>query len=527
MTTLYRISPPPAWFWFGADSQLLADGKLQTFEASDQVTPKAVSLDEDGTTLVTEVDFDSQGRLPPVYFANDAEYYIKILNSSGALVLDVNDFPPPYVGFEQQTIDVPNTDNHIINGQFYFPHTIPGTISQGQRIQIADGGWFYETDNSINSDNVEFESFVAGQVTVEGNPPRALKVSCDTVDSNEVYKYSGQALGDVSSFSGQQITFSAQFQSDTNATVEVIARQYFGTGGSPSPTVDFLVGTVECGTDFQKATFTVDIPTISGKTIGSNGDDSFQILTNYPIATIFTVQSTNYQQLNGDVEVEYLFQTKDEVGIETKAKALPRQDPDGADIGKSIRINSDNEQEWFEEVPSIPQDGTQEGYVLTVNSDDEAEWLPTAVPTGAVFMWPAAVAAPTGYLLVEGQTISRTTYAALFAVYGTTWGAGDGSTTFTMPDWRGRSPLGAGTGSGLTARTVGQTGGEETHVLTTPEIPSHSHNTYVDGTTAPFSIGVDFNGAIATGGTQTGLTGGGGAHNTMHPFAVTNWIVKT
>lgn len=73
---------------------------------------------------------------------------------------------------------------------------------------------------------------------------------------------------------------------------------------------------------------------------------------------------------------------------------------------------------------------------------------------------------PANTVLCDGSAISRTTYANLFAVIGTTWGAGNGSTTFNVPDLRGRAIIGSGTGSGLTARTLGtQNIGEETHQL--------------------------------------------------------------
>jgi microcystin-dependent protein len=74
--------------------------------------------------------------------------------------------------------------------------------------------------------------------------------------------------------------------------------------------------------------------------------------------------------------------------------------------------------------------------VTQVDGYTRAEADPRFVPSGAVFMF-AADAAPTGYLKANGATISRTTYATLFAVIGTTFGAGDGSTTFQLPDLRG------------------------------------------------------------------------------------------
>lgn len=86
-----------------------------------------------------------------------------------------------------------------------------------------------------------------------------------------------------------------------------------------------------------------------------------------------------------------------------------------------------------------------------------------------------STSAPEGWLLCDGSAVSRTTYADLFAVIGTSWGAGDGSTTFNLPNRAGRAAIGTGTGSGLTARTIGQTGGAETHTLTQTETPLKSH----------------------------------------------------
>ena len=133
---------------------------------------------------------------------------------------------------------------------------------------------------------------------------------------------------------------------------------------------------------------------------------------------------------------------------------------------------------------------------------------------------------PSGFIMLDGSAISRTTYAPLFALWGTTYGAGDGSTTFGLPDFRGRSIIGVGTGLGLTARTLGQTGGEELHTLQVSEMPSHQH-------TYPASTGAGGGGGNISettpfGSTSTNLafTGGGGAHNNMQPWFAANWIVR-
>lgn len=107
--------------------------------------------------------------------------------------------------------------------------------------------------------------------------------------------------------------------------------------------------------------------------------------------------------------------------------------------------------------------------------------LEARVPVGAVNMWVTGTA-PSGWLLCQGQAVSRSTYSALFSVLGTTYGAGDASTTFNLPDLRGRVPMGAGTGrnvadsANLTARTLGaKVSDTESTTLTSSHIPEHAH----------------------------------------------------
>jgi microcystin-dependent protein len=88
-----------------------------------------------------------------------------------------------------------------------------------------------------------------------------------------------------------------------------------------------------------------------------------------------------------------------------------------------------------------------------------------SVPTGGLMMWPT-VSPPTGFLLCNGSAVSRTTYAALFAVLGSTFGSGDGINTFNLPDYRNRTAIGAG---GLYA--AGANGGSKDAVVV-----SHTHN---------------------------------------------------
>jgi microcystin-dependent protein len=189
-----------------------------------------------------------------------------------------------------------------------------------------------------------------------------------------------------------------------------------------------------------------------------------------------------------------------------------------------------------------------------------------AVPIGSVTAF-AGSAAPSGWLLCGGQTVSRTQYSGLFLTIGTTYGAGDGSTTFALPDLRGRTIAGeddmGGTaanrltsgGAGINGIVLGATGGTETHTLTSAQMPSHTHtqdahghvissNSFAgdlqivvgprggDGAFYSFSdsgndAGVSAAVIYARNTTATNQsTGGGGAHTNTQPTMVLNYIIR-
>ncbi|MGB0574680.1 MAG: tail fiber protein [Alphaproteobacteria bacterium] len=102
--------------------------------------------------------------------------------------------------------------------------------------------------------------------------------------------------------------------------------------------------------------------------------------------------------------------------------------------------------------------------------------IPDAIPTGVMLDFASSGAVPSGYLLCDGSSVSRTTYADLLAAIATTWGVSDGSTTFDLPDSRRRVAVGAGgKGTGTLGNTLGDIGGSETLTLTVAEMPVHSH----------------------------------------------------
>jgi microcystin-dependent protein len=187
-------------------------------------------------------------------------------------------------------------------------------------------------------------------------------------------------------------------------------------------------------------------------------------------------------------------------------------------------------------------------------------------PIGSSFLYSSATPPNANYVVKNGQAISRTTYSALFALIGTTFGPGDGSTTFNIPNATNNFPIGAG---GLYA--LGATGGSTTHTLTNAEVPSGTYNAVSNSTSGSsvtdgghvhgertFSNGAGANNVVAntpnidiTGGTTsnatpttqsatTGITvattttttttvsdtNGGGAHSILNPYLAEYWMYR-
>lgn len=193
-------------------------------------------------------------------------------------------------------------------------------------------------------------------------------------------------------------------------------------------------------------------------------------------------------------------------------------------------------------------------------------------PPGSVTAY-AGTTEPNGWLFCYGQAVSRTTYARLFDIIGTTYGVGDGSTTFNVPDLRGRvvagqDDMGGSSANRLTSPidgdTLGAAGGTENHTLTEAEMPAHDHGgvTGADGShlhmiaadaasDTPLSdnptrqlADLSSGGGYALAGTTTAATvgetdteadhthtvasdGGGGAHNNVQPTLILNYIIRT
>lgn len=219
---------------------------------------------------------------------------------------------------------------------------------------------------------------------------------------------------------------------------------------------------------------TLNSPRVGTAILDSNGNEV--IITPATASAVNEITVTNSATGN-DVQVTVTGDDTD-IGLKIKAKGTGKVKLGTAEL----------------QVPNT--DGTAGQFMQTDGSGNLSFGSATGVISGAILQW-ATGTAPTGYLLCDGSAVDRTTYATLFGIISTTYGAGNGSTTFNLPDMRGRAVIGVGTGT-----KVATFASRASNVITVTGLSNASNNEFQTGQAVLYS---------APSGAMTGLT-----HNTTY-----------
>lgn len=192
-------------------------------------------------------------------------------------------------------------------------------------------------------------------------------------------------------------------------------------------------------------------------------------------------------------------------------------------------IDYGNERKGIGGTPDLEMSDTSTN---SVQNKVVKEYIDNFIPKGVINTY-AGSTAPNGWLICDGSAISRSTYSDLFNVIGTTYGTGDGDTTFNLPDLKGKMPVGYDI-SDNDFSVIGKTGGEKKHTLTISEMPRHTHEEKAVGNPDSGGPGIrgTFNNQEGYGFTgystnvPTGDSGSNQPHNIMQPYITMNYIIK-
>ncbi len=332
--------------------------------------------------------------------------------------------------------------------------------------------------------------------------------------------------------------------------------QYFKTG-----TVDYLVGGVLYAYDAGTMNARYMYSSVSNALAGTNGYTSVTmdargeadvvvsgptklILKDAPNGnTVWTVDNVDEAasdifDSNGNELLKFVSTASavNEVTITNAATSgTPRIDASGGDTNVNLEVSSKGS-------GTLKLDGGATGTVdigttstgninlkrATVVTGSVTATGMAMCPTGTILPF-GGTSAPSGWLSCDGTAISRTTYSGLFAVLGTTWGVGNGTTTFNLPNLPRHTLVGVGgSGTATLSNTVGSTGGEETHTMTTGELVAHTHTYAQASSGAQFSTGGvnALTNSAGNPGQATSSTGSTTPFNVMQPSAVVMFIVN-
>jgi len=196
--------------------------------------------------------------------------------------------------------------NRIINGNFDFWQRGTSFTNPAANVYTADR-WALSYDGAGATRTISRQTFTLGQTEVPFNPTSYFRYLQGTAGSGGTFNVIYQPIENVRTFQGRTVTVSFFARGAASMTLpQIMLRQNFGTGGSPSASVDTsLVSNVNVTTSFAEYTYTVTLPSIAGKTLGNNGDDSLQLFIFLPVNATFTFDLAQIQLEEGTIATPF------------------------------------------------------------------------------------------------------------------------------------------------------------------------------------------------------------------------------
>lgn len=501
------LAPNARWQGRDQTGQPIVNGKLYTY-TNMTVVPKATYQDYQGSQPnLNPVILDGKGEAN-IYWAVDDLYTIKLFTEDDDEVYTQDNYP--IVGSNTVRILQESEVNIVRNEQFYFWDNgssfspVAGTGSQSNTDFICND-WLYSRVGTAYTVNITRQAFTLDQTDVPNNPKYFFRYNAATTPAGETNNRLYQRYSSVLTFAGDDVTVSLYAKSSTSSQINVYLTQDFGSGGSPSASVRTLVFQQNLTSEWARYNGTITLPTLLGKTLGTTANsDALVLEINFPNDVVATIDLCNVQIQQGDQLTPFPYETKDDQYHELN-------DPSAYGIFTTGDIKA------------------------TIKTVADAGWLMMADQTiGNI----GSGATSVGIGLKALYTLLWNNVADAYAPVSTGRGASaeadwNALKTITLLRTMGRALGGAGAGSGLTSRALGQFLGTETHTLSIAEMPAHDHPGSSQATSAHnpnFSPTNYITATDAPTGNSTPLTiaseGGGAAHTIMQPTTFFNYMIK-
>jgi hypothetical protein len=532
MTVAYLLAPIPKWVLLNNEGTAAGGAQLYTYHSLNKISPKAVYQDAGGTVAwQNPIIFDLNGTAGPFYWKVDSAdlsdtYYLEAYDSDGNLLWTIDDyFPPGTGGGGNVTTYIPFT-NYITNNQFinHIADTANPIGSTNLVICPSNHKGFtpalinpivatygvvgpdirFIKNNTNATDQITFPLFALSSAPLIGDvtPVDYIRYQCTNSPAGETYKnFQFPITQKVKNLSNTQMTFTLWAAvTATPVTINIYLRQYYGSGTAATADTRTLIGTCDLTTDWTPFNIQFAVPDVAGNSIGTPGlqtdDDAVYIQIEMPLGAACDVLFVKPCLFLGSI------------------------DPD-------VEFDS------YDQIDSIDS---------TARTGDIKTSLLSSAPLGWLPMNDSSIGnVGSGATLAEGAYTFQL-YKTIWDGVSNTWApvsTGRGSSakddflankTLTLPRSLGRALAGAGSGSGLTTRALGEYVGEETHVLTIGEMPSHNHpgsTVGISGNNFLFSAGgTNYQQGIGNTAVSVAAQGDGGAHNNMEPTSFMNVFIK-
>lgn len=530
MAVSYLIGFSPKWVVLTNLGEPAAGAKLYTYSSLNQSLPKAVYSDPAGSNPYTNpIVFDANGTKGPIYFKFDTaaptdNYYLRMLDADGNLLWDQNLYTGTSAsgggGVISNDVDLANFVTNNIFWRTNQPIRLTAgspaqTFATSTNLVIAPGAHdsfvngtntggptgpdiIFAKNNTNATDTLEYIPFTLGSsdLTPDITPPYYLEYACSAIGGGgETYKYIQFPITsrcqNLSNTSVSGVIF-ARCTAGT-PTIQLYIRQFYGDGASASVEQRVPLGAaITLTATWTKYNVTGTVPNATGMIIGECHNDALYLQVGLPLSAVTTIDFVKPALYTGTFNPTIEFITNDQIDAVTMS-------PRVGDIKAALSATA---------------------------------------PPGYLAMNDGSIGSPTSGATTRANVDTFPLYSMLWNSISNTWApvsTGRGASavadfqankTLTMPASLGRALAGAGSGSGLTARVLGQSLGTET--ISISDMPAHTHpplssSQFIAGG-PPHSAGGS--GTSWTGEATTGSTGGSAADGKMPPTSYFNVFIK-